>query len=252
MDEKINSITNVVKKYGYAHIPITEDINLNNIYELLVNNIIFEPNCNIEYLYVGFYYRIIIKDYKLMKKYYLKAIDDGCYMAMCSLAHYYNNKKKYDKMKKYYLMSIDKGANYAMSNLGLYYKEIDNHVEMLKYLTMAYEHGKFNALESLYDYYKDNYDHKKIIMYYMMIVTTTNKKPNLPKYNLLCGLELYLNNQHMYPREKIMSEINALMHTKLNLVDQNKFLMLIGSFDFTDEDHITGLQLLLNVMRRIQ
>ena len=54
------------------------------------------------------YYQDVEKDYALMKKYYLMAIDLGNLLAMNNLANYYQYAEKdYALMKKYYLMAIE-------------------------------------------------------------------------------------------------------------------------------------------------
>ena len=58
----------------------------------------------------GNHFQYVHYDYKLMKKYYLMAIDKGNLEAMNNLGIYYATiEKNYDLMKKYYLMAIEKG-----------------------------------------------------------------------------------------------------------------------------------------------
>ena len=59
---------------------------------------------------LGNHYYFIHQDIKLMKKYYLMAIEKGNSDAMNNLGYYYNNiHYNYDLMKKYYLMAVEKG-----------------------------------------------------------------------------------------------------------------------------------------------
>jgi TPR repeat protein len=55
-----------------------------------------------------------------------------------NIGKYYRNiKKNYDMMKKYLMMAIDKGHMNAMRNLGFYYMNIENNPDMSKkYLSM--------------------------------------------------------------------------------------------------------------------
>ena len=81
------------------------------------------------------------KNYDLMKKYYLTAINKGNSIAMCNLGIYYENiEKNYDLMKKYYLMAIDNENTNAMIMLANYYKTI-NYDLMKKYYLMAINNG---------------------------------------------------------------------------------------------------------------
>jgi hypothetical protein len=80
---------------------ISNEISIEKIYNLLINNIIYDPTNTIENYYLGWYYEMIIKDYDLMKKYYLNAIEDGCSVSMNRLGIYYKMIEiNYDLMKK--------------------------------------------------------------------------------------------------------------------------------------------------------
>jgi len=85
--------------------------------------------------YIGTYYHHVEKNYDIMKKYYLMAINKGNTMAMYRLGYYYHFvEKKYDEMKKYYLMAINKDNTFAMCNMGYYYCNVEkNYDEMKKY-----------------------------------------------------------------------------------------------------------------------
>ena len=82
---------------------------------------------------IGKYYHKIQKDYDMMKKYYLMAIEKGNHDAMNNLGLYYKNiEKDYDMMKKYYLMAIDKGCFNAMNNLGFYYYQTEKNYDLMQ------------------------------------------------------------------------------------------------------------------------
>jgi hypothetical protein len=51
---------------------------------------------------------------------------------MCFLACYYDSIKEYDLMKIYYLMAIEKGNRLAMSNLRCYYLQIEKDQKYLE------------------------------------------------------------------------------------------------------------------------
>ena len=114
MDEYIDDIKMVLKRYNCSYITIDNSLSIKKIYLLLVNNVSYEPSNVTEMIYLGWYYQDI-QDYAKMKKYYLMAIDKGNSTAMYNLGLYFqtieNNylgvyyqeiEKEYDQMKKYY------------------------------------------------------------------------------------------------------------------------------------------------------
>ena len=124
------------------------------------------------FLWIGIYHEKITKNYELMKKYYLMAIEKGCSIAMKKLGYYYNHIEiNYDLMEKYYLMAIEKGDENSMNFLGIYYKNIGNYDLMKKYYLMAVEKDDKIAMYNLGYYYEDiekNYDLMK--KYYLMAI----------------------------------------------------------------------------------
>ncbi len=114
-----------------------------------------------------------IKNYHLMIKYYLMAIELNNSIAMVELGkHYRHYLRNYNLMKKYYLMAIELNNPYAMYYLGHYYGEIEhNYVLMEKYYKMAIEFNNFYALHQLAIYYqntKQKYDLMK--QYYISAI----------------------------------------------------------------------------------
>jgi hypothetical protein len=88
---------------------------------------------------LGFYYYQTEKNYDLMKKYYLMAIDGGLSNSMNDLGYYYLHiKKDYDMMKKYYLMADDNGDARGINNLVVHYRDIGKNYDMMeKYRIMS-------------------------------------------------------------------------------------------------------------------
>ena len=88
------------------------------IYNLYKNNQLVDDekilsgNC---LLFYGVYFKFIEKNYELMKKYYLMAIECNNNIAMNNLALYYQDiEKNYELMKKYYLMAIENNNSDAI------------------------------------------------------------------------------------------------------------------------------------------
>ena len=152
----------------------------------LYNNDIIDSNTNDELKLssIGNYYQYIEKDYELMKKYYLMAIDVGDSYAMYNLGNYYKYiEKDYELMKKYYLMAIDVGDSDAMNNLGNYYQDVEKDYELMKkYYSMAIDDGNSDAMINLATYYQDvEKDYPEMKKYYLMAIDAGNK---FAMYNL--------------------------------------------------------------------
>ena len=96
--DKLTSIKNWLSNNTYVFVDIPYE-SINNIYDLLINGKLNEPNNDIEMLYYG---------------------------------NYYKEQKDYNNMIKYYLMAIKNGNSYAMYCLGYYYKEIFKFFEYFK------------------------------------------------------------------------------------------------------------------------
>ena len=168
------------------------DTHSRKIYDLFINNAIFEPNPNNtdynDLYYLGVYYQFISVDYDLMKKYYLQAIKKGNVASIDNLGKYYQfteekyslakifylkaiekgssdamndlgwcyefHEKKYDLMKKYYLQAIEKGNEKVMCELGYYYGHVEKNYDLMKkYYLMAIEKGNTDAMHRLDLYY---------------------------------------------------------------------------------------------------
>ena len=202
-------IINCVKSVGCGYVKITNESDLLAIYDLFKNNKVGDNYSSMICFYYGFYY-FKIKEYDLMKKYYLMAIEYNDDKAMCELGYYYyriennynlakkyllmaikyNNcsamyalghyydsvEKDFDSMKKYYLMAIEYKHRYAMNNLARYYYQKKDYDLMEKYFLMSIEHNTPIAMFNLGHYYhvvKGNYDLMK--KYYFMAVKHGHK-----------------------------------------------------------------------------
>lgn len=263
--DKTQEIKQILSKFNFDYFKFDSERIIDNVYGLFVNNIIFEPSCDVEMCYLGIYHFInknndemlqyylmatefgnveamcilgyyydVTNDHKNMKQYYLMAIAKNDDIAMNNLAYYYRENKKYDKMLKYLLMAINNGCVLSMYNLGFHYGTNKNYGKMVEYYLMAIEHGHEDALYNLYDYYKNNNCFKQMKML-AHIILNTGKIVTLPLYlNDLYILEVYLNNQHIYSKDDIIRKICHIHNHVLNIKDQNKFLMILKNINFDD------------------
>ncbi len=178
----------------------------------------FENNSNI-LVFIGIYYKKVEKDYELMKKYYLMAIELGDACAMNNLGLYYEKvEKDYGLMKKYYLMAIELSNSYAMNNLGMYYKNVEKDYELMKkYYLMAIELGNSSAMNNLgwhYEKVEKNYGLMK--KYYLMAIELDNS-------NAMNNLELhFLNNKFvLYKLLLNIDKKNMLVDKVLNKLEKS-------------------------------
>jgi len=112
---------------------------------------------NIASMYnMGYYYQYIEKDYQEMKKYYNMAIMNGCSGSMNNIGYYYQHiENRYEEMKKYYMMAIEKGNTNSMNNMGYYYYLINDYDMMKKYFKMAIDMGCTRTMYNMWYYYKN-------------------------------------------------------------------------------------------------
>ena len=160
-----------------------DNILIGNIDQSINNNIKYSNYYN--FLGLFFQYDIKYKNYDLMKKYYLMAIDMCDSDAMTNLGNFYNIEKNYDLMKKYYLMAIEQNNSYAMTYLGNYYQIEKNYDLMKKYYLMAIEQNNSSVINDLIYYYhfieKKYYLMKK---YFLIAVKNKNYSYNYNLYKI--------------------------------------------------------------------
>lgn len=240
MNDKEKEIDNIISKYNKEYIKIDNQTSINNVYELFVNNVIFEPTCDIEMYYLGHYYNLIKHDYEMCKKYYLMSVDNGNHNAMNNLGYYYHHiELNYDLAIKYYLMAINMNNYYSFNNLGELYETMKKYDLMEKYYLMATERGDSNGTCNLCRYYKNiETNRKKINQYYFCQLSSNVQVAyiSISKYVNLDRLELYLNYQNIYGRYVIINCFNTLHIQNITTSQQNRFLQLLKNFDFVEYD----------------
>ena len=215
-------IINLLRSHDSSYIKINDETSLSNIHGLLINNILFEPIADVDFLYFGWYHYNITEDYITMEKYYKMAIDKGSGNSMNNFGLYHNNiTKNYVEMEKYYQMAIDRENRVAMYNFGYYHQVItEDYVMMEKYYLMAINKGHDLAMNKLVKYYEDN------MMYFK---------------------SLNLHISHSKNREKIIELFNCISALILNEEDIKQFLDLVSKFEFIPDDKLcASLKLFLN------
>lgn len=121
-----------LEKKQFRYIKISDEKSIPKIYNLLINEELFEPECSDEFHYLGFYYQHIAKNYDLMMNYYLRAIELGNSSSMNNLGYHYKAVEDFNLMKKYYLMSLELGNQRAIDHLFNYNIMIQKSYKNLK------------------------------------------------------------------------------------------------------------------------
>lgn len=202
------------------YIQIPEDC-LENIYNLFIKGIKFEPTQAVECYYMAYYFRDYHHAYV---KYFLMAIEQGHVESMHKLASYYYGGDLIDDMKKYYLMAISKGYVPSMLDLAEYYFEDEhNYEEMEKYYMMAVDAGSGSAMGILTGYYFS------YSMYFEL-------------------MKLQINYLHItVDRNAIITSINLVFKNKLYVGKEKEFVELLNKFEvFIGDKLFTGNGVLLS------
>jgi len=143
-------LENSLKNYGISYIPIKCKNSLSRIHALLCHQVLFEPQTEIEYFYVGIYYHHFVKDYDSMKKYCLEAVNLNYPNSMNNLGFYYRIiEKNHDLAEKYWLMAVNLNCRSSMYNLGRHFNLIKNYDLMKKYYLMAINLNDCSAMFNL-------------------------------------------------------------------------------------------------------
>jgi tetratricopeptide (TPR) repeat protein len=92
-------------------------------------------------------------------KYYSLAIELGRPVYINNLGAYYHRLKDYKSAEKYYLQAIEKGCfSISISNLAYTYQICKDFVNMKKYYFMAIKNDDFTHLTNFLDFISDNKD----------------------------------------------------------------------------------------------
>ena len=205
-------------KGSCTYVKIDDESDLSIIYDLFKHNIVGDYYNSIICLYYGIYYQVS-KNYDLMEKYYLLAIDYGNNDAMLNLGAYYQyTDHNCDLMKKYYLIAIKHNNDEAMLNFGYYYGYNEKNYDLMKeYYLMAINCGNNAAMHYLAEYYESIKEYDLMKKYYLMDVKCDNMgsmyrlaqyyKRTEKNYDLMMKYYLMGVKKHSYVATKKCSKI---------------------------------------------
>ena len=200
--QSFHSIEDIEDKYDISFSPEYDSIHdtvvaiFNNSY---TNEMVDGSLLNVK----GLYYRNVEKNYTLMKKYYVMAIEVGNVRAMYNPGMYYK-----DVEKKYLIMAMELGDTCAMNNLGWYYKIVEKDYDMMKECyVMAIEKNDAAAMYNFGLYYQSvekNYDLMK--KYYLMAIELGDADAMKNLKLAVSEMELYVLLSRCESRNDIITE----------------------------------------------
>jgi hypothetical protein len=164
-----------LKNMNFSYVKINNMESIEKIYNLFLNDKIFENGNGEELNYLGIYYKIK-KIYGNTEMYYHKSVEIGNDNAMNNLGCYYDENGLSDP-EKYFLMAIEKGNIIAMYNLGYYYLKKKKYDLAEKYLLMASENGYDSAMIDLGNYYVNKKNLELAEKYYLMAFYNSSYRP---------------------------------------------------------------------------
>ena len=271
-------ITIILNNYDADYITIDNKDSLTKIHNLFMHNVSYCATTSTEYLYLGWYYCNVTKNYPMMEVCYQTAISNGCAIAMNNFAFYHRyNTKDYISMEKYYEMAISNGCAIAMNNFANYHQHTKDYISMEKYYEMAISNGcvmamhnfafyhqyttkDYISMEKYYEmaisagyvtsmmnfaYYHRDVTKDYILMekYYFMALSNGSKEalPALILHYESNNLYIKLLDLHILytnDREEIIKAFNLASYAVLNESDGSIFFDLVSKFEFKPDDKL--------------
>jgi TPR repeat protein len=207
---------------------------IDTIYELVQNNVIpivTNRSHPAILLYLGCYY-YMKKDFESMTEYFLMAINQKDFNAMCCLALYYENNKDYQNAIKYYLMASNKENGVGFYGAGFCYGQIKNEKEKIKYYLMAAEKEHITAIRWLISYYEKMKDTTNMIKYYHILIKKGCPKSMVDLGNHYYVLKDYSNMLRYYlmaiEKGNIMAmhNLGVYYHDKADYTNMLKYCLM--------------------------
>lgn len=164
-------IINWLREKEWDYLKIENEESVQKIYNLLLNDFIFDPQNEVEMIYLATYH-CTNKKYDLVEKYYLMAIDCGNVDAMTCLGYFYEHiKENYELAEKYYLMANKNETTTLMNNLAEFYYNIKKYDLAEEYYKITAGRGIVDSMYALGVFYKIiKIDFKLSEKYFLMAV----------------------------------------------------------------------------------
>lgn len=201
MEETLNKI---LKKNGLIYLPINNSISFDKIYKLYIENIIYIPNIDIEYHYLGIYYKYICDDYDKAIHYLDVAAELGFIISKRSLGLIYitpGNYFKPEKALKYFKEALDQGCYQIHLSLGYFYRFIEVNYELMEYhYREAFKRGITNAYIELGNFYKSKGEINSMIECFTEDIEKNNSSYAMYELSLY-----YYNNKEYDLMEKYIN-----------------------------------------------
>ena len=257
MDSRKEVLKSIFKKFDVIYIPINDKTSFAKIYDLFVNDKIFEPINGIEYCYLGLFFKIVKEDYVKAKNYYLMAIKHGSIIAMHNLAYLYIKIKDYDNAEHYFFMAIRQNYTNAFNGLAWFYNNIKkDSVNAETYYKIAVSHNNISAMYNLACFYYSRNNFIDAEFYSLLAIKNGNMASiNYLIYyykitnNIIELIKLFIEYHKFIERKIIINYIEKIWKLELDF-DQNKCLVkFLLSFEFQMGEIPTTLKIFTNLLK---
>jgi hypothetical protein len=164
IEEKLLHIQNVLKERNCRFVDLETSENVNIVYDLIQHRRIPEKEdvkSAVICVYVGWYYRNVVKTPALAEEWYLKGVSMGDGVAMYCLAHHYKNHRGTKIVEKYYRMAVEHGCYLAALDLAHLYSSMKSKTSLAKqFYTLAVTHNPCNSTVDAFALWYINTDTK--------------------------------------------------------------------------------------------
>lgn len=139
-----NDLRHKMDMYCLRYVTIVDKQAFNRIYNLWVNNIVYEPQTIEEYKYIGLYYKFVLHNDDKAESYLLRGIKAGDGYCMYNMSMVCNEKGRIEEGQKYLEMALELRIPPAIEYINSKY--ISNDAVGLELLSVALKY----RLESKY------------------------------------------------------------------------------------------------------
>lgn len=254
---RVEVLKSKLEKFEITYVYINDKTSFAKIYDLFINDIMFEPINGMENNYLGLYFRNIKKDYNKAKCHYLIAIERGNTVAIHNLADLYMETKDYDNAEHYYLMAVKYNTN-SFNGLAWFYNNIKkDFINAEIYYKIAASHGNILPMNNLACFYykRGNYVDAKV--YSLMAI----KHGNVQSINILMNcykinentvelINLFTKYHDFIKRTKIIYYVGQIWNSELYFDEYQHLVKFLLFFEFqTGDDIPTSLKTFAKMLK---
>lgn len=164
MEAKEQEIILYLIKFGYIYIKIENEVDINLIYNAIVNNIFEENVSAIVNNYYGVYC-MVRKNINSAIKYYSKAANEKYLPAVKNLILYYGERNDINKTIEYQRILANLGDRETIGTLLEYYQKEERHEDLMHYFVKALQFGH----RVISNRFVSNIRHNKSMLNYLLV-----------------------------------------------------------------------------------